>query len=552
MCKYAPNLNQTRSFIANFWYKKNNTNRKIKILIFLLVALSCNISLYGQCTNTSSYGSATLDGTSAVQTISTCQWAGTEYATVSNAVAGTSIVFTHNAGSYITIHSGTYNGTVLASGWSPLTISNTYSGTLFAHYNTNASCGTESGTCYTTTVQCSSCQSCVTPDTPTAAGATSICAGTSTNISATSTNATTIYWYTGSCGGTLVGTSSPGANFPVSPASTTTYYAKGYNSLNTGCWSSGCGSVTITAGSATLTTTTTLPSGTTATTSPSTPGAALGLSGGLTYTYTNSSWPTCINWGLPTTVAAVNLDNSLPPNNSCVFNNLIFDAANGETNLTAGKACFTGTYNYYCANTSGSYLSKACNIRMRVVVTKSDGVTALPFTLFGSNLLLQAKENFIVKVYIEGYAYWVLYDCLWSVTDYYSSYVNGGWPGVVDIFNSLHTDPTHSICTQFSPNWYTVNSSPTASSNSPVCTTNTLTLSGSSLIGAGCFANWSGPNGFTSTLPNPTITGVTTAAAGTYNLVISDGKACYGTTSTSVTINTQSSDPTSINADVHP
>lgn len=86
---------------------------------------------------------------------------------------------------------------------------------------------------------------CTTPSNPSASGTTSICSGSSANISATSTNATTIYWYTGGCGSTQVGTSSPGANFSVSPTSTTTYYARGYNSSG-GCWSSGCGTVTVT------------------------------------------------------------------------------------------------------------------------------------------------------------------------------------------------------------------------------------------------------------------------------------------------------------------
>ncbi len=87
---------------------------------------------------------------------------------------------------------------------------------------------------------------CTTPSNPTTSGTAAICSGSSTNISATSTNATTIYWYTGGCGVTSVGTSSPGANFSVSPSSTTTYYARGYNSAGGGCWSSGCGSATIT------------------------------------------------------------------------------------------------------------------------------------------------------------------------------------------------------------------------------------------------------------------------------------------------------------------
>jgi large repetitive protein len=60
---------------------------------------------------------------------------------------------------------------------------------------------------------------------------------------------------------------------------------------------------------------------------------------------------------------------------------------------------------------------------------------------------------------------------------------------------------------------------PTLTSNTPICTGNTLTLSaGTTTAGAMTFA-WTGPNSFTSALQNPTITNVTQAAAGGYNVV---------------------------------
>ena len=53
-------------------------------------------------------------------------------------------------------------------------------------------------------------------------GTTSICAGQSTTLTAVGGNAST-QWFTGSCGGTLVGT---GTTLTVSPGSTTTYYVR--------------------------------------------------------------------------------------------------------------------------------------------------------------------------------------------------------------------------------------------------------------------------------------------------------------------------------------
>ncbi|MGP8216501.1 MAG: hypothetical protein ACLQQ4_13115 [Bacteroidia bacterium] len=75
-------------------------------------------------------------------------------------------------------------------------------------------------------------------------------------------------------------------------------------------------------------------------------------------------------------------------------------------------------------------------------------------------------------------------------------------------------------------------------SNSPVCTGNTLDLfAGGS---GGSVWAWTGPNAFTSTSENPTITNVTAAAAGTYSVVASSGGSCgsSGTQTVTVVINT--------------
>jgi gliding motility-associated-like protein len=60
---------------------------------------------------------------------------------------------------------------------------------------------------------------------------------------------------------------------------------------------------------------------------------------------------------------------------------------------------------------------------------------------------------------------------------------------------------------------------PIANSNSPVCTGKTINLLTPTLITGGSYS-WSGPNGFKSTLQNPSITNVTAANAGTYTLYL--------------------------------
>ena len=79
------------------------------------------------------------------------------------------------------------------------------------------------------------------PADPTSASASPnpVCNGFSTSLTAAGAVGT-VYWYTGSCGGTLAGTGNP---LTVSPTSSTTYYARNYNGS---VFSTGCASVTVT------------------------------------------------------------------------------------------------------------------------------------------------------------------------------------------------------------------------------------------------------------------------------------------------------------------
>jgi hypothetical protein len=87
-----------------------------------------------------------------------------------------------------------------------------------------------------------------------------------------------------------------------------------------------------------------------------------------------------------------------------------------------------------------------------------------------------------------------------------------------------------------------VQASTTAVSNSPICSGNTLNLSTTPVIGA--TYSWTGPNGFSSTLQNPTITNATTAATGTYILTATPAGGCAAATSNVlVTINAKPSVP---------
>ncbi|MFN0083227.1 MAG: beta strand repeat-containing protein, partial [Ferruginibacter sp.] len=90
---------------------------------------------------------------------------------------------------------------------------------------------------------------------------------------------------------------------------------------------------------------------------------------------------------------------------------------------------------------------------------------------------------------------------------------SGNYSVVVSIAGCASAAATVNVVVNQTPN------TPTVSSNSPICTNNTLTLNAATTTtGAMTFA-WTGPNGFTSILQNPTIPNVTSAAAGNYDVI---------------------------------
>ncbi|MFN8355009.1 MAG: SdrD B-like domain-containing protein [Spirosomataceae bacterium] len=90
-------------------------------------------------------------------------------------------------------------------------------------------------------------------------------------------------------------------------------------------------------------------------------------------------------------------------------------------------------------------------------------------------------------------------------------------------------------CTNTATTSVVVNvTTPTASSNSPICAGSTIQLSAS---GGGTY-QWSGPAGFTASTQNPTRTNATTAMGGTYTVTVTKNN-CPATATVSLVINTQ-------------
>ncbi|MBN9300108.1 MAG: hypothetical protein J0I41_24130, partial [Filimonas sp.] len=80
---------------------------------------------------------------------------------------------------------------------------------------------------------------------------------------------------------------------------------------------------------------------------------------------------------------------------------------------------------------------------------------------------------------------------------------------------------------------------PVISANTPLCVGSTLLLKCNPVNDPGDLSfNWDGPNGFISSIQNPTIPNVTTAASGTYNCQVFKQGCFYSLQSIDVTVNT--------------
>lgn len=121
-----------------------------KLLTFILVLSTSILSDYwSQCTNSSSYGSATASTTvGASASISSCSYQ-TEYSTLYSIVAGNSYSVSNDCGAFITIWSGSNGGTLVTTGTGTATFTATTSGTYYADWNTSSGCGTATNCCTT-------------------------------------------------------------------------------------------------------------------------------------------------------------------------------------------------------------------------------------------------------------------------------------------------------------------------------------------------------------------------------------------------------------------
>ena len=140
-------------------------------------------------------------------------------------------------------------------------------------------------------------------------GTTSICSGQSTTLTAVGGNAST-QWFTGSCGGTLVGT---GATLTVTPGSTITYYVR--NGATACVPASSCIPVTVTVNPS--------PTMTSATSATISSGSPVNLA--LT-----SDFGTSYSW-IATNNANITGESTSAQSSATIFNTLVNTSASAQT-----------------------------------------------------------------------------------------------------------------------------------------------------------------------------------------------------------------------------
>ncbi|PWK29074.1 uncharacterized protein DUF11 [Arcicella aurantiaca] len=308
-------------------------------------------------------------------------------------------------------------------------------------------------------------------------GATSICNGQSISLSATCPNGT-IQWYTTAAPSSLLGTGSP---FSQSPTSNTTYTAK---CLVGGCESAGTNSGLITVNA--------LPVPAPSSNSPVCTGNALNLSSASSTSY---SWS--------------------GPNG---FTSSLRNPSISNVTIPAG-----GTYTITQTN------SFNCTASATTAVT----ISQTPTATIGSNSPICEGQTINLTSGGGGTYSWT------GPNSFTSSIQNPTITSATTAAAGTYiVTVTSSGCTATNSVVFTVNANPitTVSNDSPVCSGNTLNLITPTILGV--TYSWAGPNNFTSSLQNPSIANVTTAAAGSYTItktIVATG--CSASANTTVMIN---------------
>ena len=378
------------------------------------------------------------------------------------------------------------------------------SGTLTAsgggtyHWNTTGGSATTaaitasaSGTYIVTVTSASGCTASASnvvtvnpiPSAPTSVTATNVCVGGTAQLNANSSG-NNIRWWTASTGGTMLGTSVGGANYGVTPASTTTYYAESYTSA-------GCASATRVAVTVTVNAFPTPAIFASGPTTFCTPGSVtLTASGGTSY-----------SWSTGATTAAI-------------------------------TATTSGNYNVTVTNASG------CTATASQSVTANTVSAITPYMIAGGGWQNISTATVCSGTYVEFGPQPTTGTWTWTGPSGFHSYqrdtaISNVAAAQGGTYTATYVDGNG--CTNTQTFNLTVNSiSPTV--NSPtVCSGTSATLTAT---GGGTYS-WN---------TGATTASITTTSSGTYYVTVTGSNTCTATASGTVTVNPLPSTAISVTA----
>ena len=267
------------------------------------------------------------------------------------------------------------------------------------------------------------------------------------------------------------------------------------------------------------------PAGTNLTLSSPTP-FAYALTGGLTYSYTNASWPAfntnCYAFAINDTLfGAINGFNPTPSGGPCSgMNNLVYNS--GMSNLAAGIIVYTGTTTYRYQNLSSTYVVNTA-VPVKATIT------------FSSPVMYYPNNTFVVPV-TGNFNYHVLFQSLSPTDAQYTTGAGNTWTPSKNLFNNMITDVNNSICVNFTPGNFTLNT--VNASTAPtgiICQGGNIQLTGGG-TGNNLSFHWTGPNSFNSTNSNITINNASASNSGTYFLTATDDLGCPNTVQSVITV----------------
>ncbi|MFN4892360.1 MAG: hypothetical protein ACK5G0_01180, partial [Bacteroidota bacterium] len=208
---------------------------------------------------------------------------------------------------------------------------------------------------------------------------------------------------------------------------------------------------------------------------------------------------------------------------------LWYTAATGGTGSTTAPTPSTssaGTTSYYVSQTtdnnpvvcegSRSEIQVVVKPKPSIVVTGTDPTSCAPANGKIEITGLTASTSYVLTYTYNGSAQpsqTLTSSAGGSIM--LTGLAGGSYTNIVVTLNGCSSDPKSVTLTNPNPP-----TGVTASSNSPLCTGETLNLTGSSST-SGVTYQWTGPGGYSNTTQSPSISGVTTANAGTYTFTVS-------------------------------